>query len=302
MRLSCADPGVGSGVRFPPTLMSEMHMTQASDVQRPGRAFRAPQRYRFRFPKPGGELAQDSEWCEVLLEDGWRRFRFHDYADIYKVPALYESLFYRKLRCNSPRRVVELLRNVLRESRVDPESLRVLDVGAGNGMVGQELRVIGAQRVVGIDIILEAAAAAERDRPGVYDAYHVADLTDLDEQTDAALAQEDFNAMTTVAALGFGDIPPRAFMTAYEHVAPGGWLAFNIKEDFLEGADDTGFSRYIRGMIDAGAIRMHAYRRYCHRLSVAGERLFYVAMIAQKHEPTPREVIDSLADAPPSGL
>ena len=35
---------------------------------------------------------------------------------------------------------------------------------AGNGMVGQELRAIGAEHIVGIDIIPEAATATARDR------------------------------------------------------------------------------------------------------------------------------------------
>ncbi|MCA9282117.1 MAG: methyltransferase domain-containing protein [Phycisphaeraceae bacterium] len=271
-------------------------MTQAKNSPDERLLARRPKRYTFRFPKPSGDLTQDEEWCEVHLRDGWKRFRFHDYAEIYTVPALYESLFYRKLKCTSPHRVVSLLRSVLRDVHQSPEQLRVLDVGAGNGMVGQELRAIGAEHIVGIDIIPEAATATARDRPGVYDAYHVADLTDLDTATDAELAQDRFNCLTTVAALGFGDIPPLAFMTAYEHIRTGGWLAFNIKEDSLEGADDTGFSRFIRGLIDAGAIRMHAYRRYCHRLSVTGDRLFYVAMIAQKVKQTPPEVAARIHD------
>ena len=57
--------------------------------------------------------------------------------------------------------------------------LRVLDVGAGNGMVGEELDRMGARHIVGVDIIPEAKEAAERDRPGVYDDYFVVDLTDV---------------------------------------------------------------------------------------------------------------------------
>ncbi len=265
-------------------------MTQTSKPDHTRARLTARPRYTFRFPQPTDDLAQDEEWCEVYLQGGWKRLRFHDYAAIYSVPALYESLFYRKLKCTSPFRVVGLLRGVLRDLMIDPEELRVLDVGAGNGMVGQELRTIGASRVIGIDIIPEAAAAADRDRPGVYDAYHVGDLTALGDEVRASLKSENLNCLTTVAALGFGDIPPRAFMSAYELLQRRGWLAFNIKEDFLEGSDDTGFSRYIRAMIDSGAIRMHAYRRYCHRLSVSGDRLFYVAMVAQKIAPTPPEV------------
>ena len=40
--------------------------------------------------------------------------------------------------------------------------LRVLDVGAGNGMVGEELDRMGAKHIVGVDIIPEAAEAAQR--------------------------------------------------------------------------------------------------------------------------------------------
>ncbi len=45
--------------------------------------------------------------------------------------------------------------------------LRVLDLGAGNGVVGEELKKRGVSRLVGVDIITEAQAATERDRPGV---------------------------------------------------------------------------------------------------------------------------------------
>ena len=89
--------------------------------------------------------------------------------------------------------------------------------------------------IVGVDIIEEAAEAAERDRPGVYDDYVVVDLTDrrADDPRDA-LGARGFNCLTTVAALGFGDIPPEAFATAFNLVEPtAAWVAFNIKERFL---------------------------------------------------------------------
>ena len=40
-------------------------------------------------------------------------------------------------------------------------------------MVGEELEELGASTIVGIDLLPEAAAAAVRDRPGVYDDYCV---------------------------------------------------------------------------------------------------------------------------------
>lgn len=142
---------------------------------------------------------------------------------------------------------------------------------------------MGVGSVVGLDILEEAAAAAERDRPGVYADYHVADLTDPEPDIHATLAEAGFNCLTSVAALGFGDIPPEAFAQAFDYVADHGLVAFTIKERFLRGeADDSGFSHLIRGLFDAGAMQPLVERRYAHRLSVAGEPLHYVAYVAEK--------------------
>src|SRR3954466_2364583 len=118
---------------------------------------------------PGDELLdQDVEWCRVTVGGETREIRFHDYHEIYAVPGLYEFLFYERLRCCSPRVVRELLEQELQSEDVDPATLRVLDLGAGNGMVGGQLADLGARSITGIDLIPEAAAAARRDRPGVY--------------------------------------------------------------------------------------------------------------------------------------
>jgi len=158
----------------------------------------------------------------------------------------------------------------------------VLDVGAGNGMVCDELRDVGVENVVGVDIIPEAREATKRDRPGVYDEYRVVDLTDLSEGAEKDLRKFDFNCLTTVAALGFGDIPALAFAKALDLINTPGWVAFNLKEDFLHERDESGFSRLIRQLNRDEYLQTHCYRRYRHRLSIAGEPLYYVAVVAQK--------------------
>src|SRR5919202_4942600 len=75
---------------------------------------------------------QDEEWCEVQHDGETRRLRFHDYADIYSIPGLYERLIYEELRCESPRVIARLLANELERRDADPTDLRVLDLGAGN--------------------------------------------------------------------------------------------------------------------------------------------------------------------------
>src|SRR4051794_18310401 len=145
---------------------------------------------------------QDHEWCRVTVNGAKRKIRFHDYDEIYSVPGLYECLFYQHLACCSPQVVRGLLEDALRDAGVPASTLRVLDLGAGNGMVGEELADLGADLIAGVDLLPEAAAAAKRDRPGVYDDYHVLDLTELSDGVRSELRDHRFNALVSVAALG----------------------------------------------------------------------------------------------------
>lgn len=234
-----------------------------------------------RFPS-ANNLSQDREWCEILIEGKWRKIRFHDYAEVYEVPGLYETIFYRTLRCNSPLRVVGLLNQVLTEDGISPSDLRVLDFGAGNGMAGEALHTLGTRNVIGVDILPQAREAALRDRPWVYNDYLVADFLNLPDSVYAQLKEQNFNALTIIAALGFGDIPPDAFSTALSLIADEGWVAFNIKEEFLEVGTQSDFLRSIQRLVRERVIRIELYRRYRHRLSVSGEPLYYTAIVAKK--------------------
>lgn len=249
---------------------------------------------RLRMPAVQAVLDQDEEWCEVEVDGRWRHVRFHDYHEIYRVPGLYEAVFARRLKCCSPQRVVGLLDDVLSDFPQNAEDLRVIDVGAGNGMVGQELRDIGVEQIIGVDIIPEARSAALRDRPGVYQDYLVADLTCLRPEQALRLRASNPNCLSTVAALGYGDIPALAFVNACNLIAPNGWLVFNIKESFLHPEDDqSGFAGLIHCLQREKMIQIQAYRRYCHRLSIRGRPLHYVAIIANKLEQIPVELAES---------
>lgn len=241
------------------------------------------------------EHDQDEEWCEVITRHKKQRIRFHNYDEVFDIPGLYEKLFYDTLECCSPSYVVNLLEDVANEWDAELSNFRVLDVGAGNGMVGDELRHRGASKVVGVDIIEEAKEATLRDRPGVYDDYRVADLTNLPKTDEETLRNHDLNCMTTVAALGYGDIPPFPFLKALDLVSTPAWLAFNIKEEFLHESDQSGFSRLIRQLIQQDYIQPQCYRRYRHRLSITGEPLFYIAMIAKKLKPVPAKLFSDYA-------
>ncbi len=242
--------------------------------------------YEITFPS-NGALRQDEEWCLLRDNGTTRKLRFHDYAAIYELPGLYEQLFYQHLECCSPETVARLLEGELERSGVDPGSLSVLDVGAGNGMVGEQLAAVGVQTIVGVDIIPQAAVAAERDRPDTYDEYLVLDLTALDDERRRDLESRGLNALTCVAALGFGDIPPAAFAAAYDVLTPGAWLGISIKEDFLDDDGGSGFARLLRELVGSGMIEIRAQRRYRHRLSSSGHAVHYIALIAAKRSAEP---------------
>lgn len=227
-------------------------------------------------------VEQGEEYFIVEHDGRKEKIRFHDYDRIYEIPGLYEYLFYDRYKCNSPTVVCSLLDNHL--SELDGENnLRVLDIGSGNGMVAEQLADIGADFLVGIDIIEEAAEAAERDRPGLYDEYHVADLTQLSDSVTRSLKEKNFNCMTTVAALGFDDIPPLAFARGFNLIASQSWVAFNIKEDFVCDEDTTGFCRLMDCMTQTGIIEIKASDRYRHRFCQDGTPLYYYAMVGKKH-------------------
>ena len=252
-------------------------------------------RHNIKFPASEPHRLDQDEAFFSLQEEGREvKLRFHEYGEIYKRAGLYEQLFYQRLKCTSPKKVGDILSKVLLENRVESSELRVLDLGAGNGMFGEQLQAVGIARVVGVDICQEAEAACERDRPGIYDAYYVCDFCDLDEATRKSIADWQIDCLSCVAALGFGDIPAKAFANAFNLVAAGGWVAINIKESFLLESDTSGFSRLIKSLLLSDALEIHHLERYRHRISIDGRSLFYYALVGKKQFDIPEAIMREL--------
>lgn len=247
--------------------------------------------HRIQFPhQEAQDLGQDEVSFLLRTESGDQRIRFHDYDVIYSYPGLYEQLFYDRLKCQSPSRVASILRSAVDQAGEVLTTLRVLDLGAGNGIMGEELRRLGVARVIGADIIPEARDAYLRDRPGLYDDYLVCDLADPDPATIDELEQWSFDCLTTVAALGFGDIPPTAFVNAFNLVEEGGWVAFNIRDTFLDQRETTEFSKMVRELVFTDYLEIHHLERYRHRLSIDGEPLHYYAIAGRKTADVPEDL------------
>jgi predicted TPR repeat methyltransferase len=251
-------------------------------------------RHHIRFPSVDTQsLGQDEAYFTLVAPDGSQtELRFHDYDAIYSVEGLYEQLFYDRLKCQSPEKVVSILRHAMSGEPWLFNELRVLDLGAGNGMVGEVLQKHGVARIVGIDISEPAATAVQRDRPGVYDEFYSMDMSSMMPEQHEELSGWRFNCMVSVAALGFGDIPVRVFAEAYNLVEDGGWVAFNIKETFLDNRDTTGFSVFIKNLILSEYLHIYHMERYRHRLSMDGRPLYYFGVACRKSGAIPDSMIE----------
>lgn len=234
-----------------------------------------------------GQVDQSDEWCTVRRGNLAERIRFHDYGRIYQIPGLYEELFYQRLGCTSPQTVAGVLGSVMADAGQHPSTLRVLDFGAGNGMMGEALGRIGVRSAIAADLLPDAREACLRDRPGVYDDYIVSDFTALDPGSRRRIESFQPNALTAVAALGFGDIPSRAFAEAWSLISTPGWVAFNIKASFLDARYSYGFSLLLRRLAGTGLLKHMTRIDYLHRRSLSGEPLYYVAIAGQKTGPIP---------------
>ena len=253
-------------------------------------------RHRIQFPPADvRELCQDEVYFYLIEGDSKEKIRLHDYDRIFEVPGLYEQVVCERLKCQSPATVVDVLRYSVAQCQQDLNELRVLDLGAGNGMVGEELKKQGVSRLIGVDIISEAQAATERDRPGVYDAYYVMDFCSLSDDERDVMKLWSVDCLISVAALGFGDIPAEAFLEAFNLVGKDGFVAFNIKETFLDRSDDSGFSQLIRELIFSEYLDLYHLQRYRHRFSIEGEPLYYFALGGKKTADVPPSFTDSFA-------
>jgi predicted TPR repeat methyltransferase len=236
-------------------------------------------------------LGQDEAFFLLKEDDRELRIRFHDYDQIYDRPGLYEQLFYQRLRCASPRKARDLLAKVLLDNRLELSELRVLDLGAGNGMVGE---LLDAARVVGVDISESARRACERDRPDAYDAYYVADMSRPSAEMTAEMKSWKLDCLTCIAALGFGDIPVTAFANAFNLIRDEGWVVFNIKETFLQESDRSGFSMLVKHLLVSDTLQVHHLERYRHRISIDGRALFYYVLVGRKEADIPSTILAGL--------
>ncbi|MFC5065217.1 methyltransferase [Actinomycetospora atypica] len=227
-------------------------------------------------PTPGRRQGEEQF---LLHRDGaTERLVLHDYAAVYSVPGLYEEVVQNQLQCASPATVAEAAVEAATSLGLGPAQLRVFDLGAGNGVVGEELRARGATVVVGADGIPEARDAAHRDRPGLYDHYLVGERLDGAEVT-RLVTEERLNALVAAGAVGEGHVPVDALDELWSTFPSGSVLALTLKDGNLDDHDVSDVEAMVAARSDTTTV---VHRRFRHRLSMAGDELHYVVLAATK--------------------
>lgn len=210
-----------------------------------------------------------------------RKLRLHDYAEVYRIPYLYEHLT-EKLHYQSHTVLSSLLVEKLTQAGGKVEDIVVLELGAGSGMAGKALRELGIESITGIDILPEAAKAAEREYPGVYENYYVEDLTDLSETTQQKLNSRGFNCLVCCSALSKGHLPGDALSVALQAIAPNGWIAFNVPKYIWDNKGPGGLAQLHPWVAETNILDIVATHSYQHRIYMDGRSLEYVAIIGRK--------------------
>ncbi|MFD8813021.1 methyltransferase domain-containing protein, partial [Streptomyces sp. NPDC059627] len=168
-----------------------------------------------------GPPVTDGEYIEL---SGHETVHLHEYTRIYAVPGLYEHVVQERLRCRSPQVAAEGFGRAAATLGLEPESMTVLDVGSGTGLVGELVRHAGVARVVGVDALPAAREACLRDRPGVYADYVVGDFQ-LGDGLREALRPYAFDGLVSAGAFGGAHATPRALENALAILPPGAPVA-----------------------------------------------------------------------------
>ncbi len=107
----------------------------------------------------------------------------------------------------------------------------VLDAGAGTGMFGSILRVLGYGDLVGIDI-----SGRMLEKAGEKGAYR--DLRRMVLGEPLGFASGSFSAAVSVGVFTTNHAPPEALDELVRVVEPGGWVIFSVRDDVYR---DGGF-------------------------------------------------------------
>jgi len=124
----------------------------------------------------------------------------------------------------SPKRTVDTFIQFL-----TPEA-RILDVGAGTGLVGEVLYDYGYRNIEALE--LSQGMLTEARKKGVYTALHQMALGDY-----LSIETASYDAIIAKGVMGPGHAPAKSFYELVRITKPGGYIAFTIRTDFYPNSE-----------------------------------------------------------------
>ncbi len=191
-------------------------------------------------------FVRGKEPVNVTFQDGTQKMlHAWDYKSMFKHPFLYDEYYGQYLKLDAPRIIWSYFQDVLKKQE-ENNPLRILDIAAGSGQLGSEIRKSNAEChiLVGLDILTEAKQATLRDRPGIYDDYCVLDLANLANNDLRYLKSLDPNCIFIISATGGGDttdehnykdVELEEYKTLLSIVSSGSFFIFNVREHYTPG-------------------------------------------------------------------
>ena len=137
----------------------------------------------------------------------------------------YDADLERDFQWSGPQRTVEIFAQYV------PGEARVLDAGAGTGLVGEALSKLGYRNLVAMDLSREMLEEARKKN--VYRDFHQMVMGEhLEFPTDS------FDAIVSVGVLTIGHAPASSLDELVRITTPGGHVAFTLRPDVY---DNGGF-------------------------------------------------------------
>lgn len=133
----------------------------------------------------------------------------------------YEATFEREFEYRGPRLAAEFFFQYV------PKNAKILDAGAGTGLMGETLAKLGYHKLVAMD--LSRNMLEEARRKNVYREIH---QMVLGKTLD--FADNSFDAVACVGVFAAGHAQPNAFAELIRITKPGGHIIFTLRPDVYE--------------------------------------------------------------------
>ncbi len=152
----------------------------------------------------------------------------------------YDADLERDFAWAGPQRAAEVLVRHL------AEGARILDAGAGTGLVGQILYGLGYRDLVAMDLSLGMLEEARNKK--VYREFH---QMVMGEPLD--FGSDTFDAVVSVGVLTVGHAPAGSLDELVRITRPGGFIAFSLRPDIYQ---DAGFKEKQQALEDQGSWKL----------------------------------------------